>query len=128
MSKVFLGETRPDAITRVQELLGPMTTRPIAEKTFWALAEKGKITLDRVTGAYLMEEEVEQPELKNEAKTQVQKQGHSYIVNRNHFRRARIAWMWKARQASVFSPSLLAAGVTLDDDGYSSPDDDSEDE
>lgn len=120
--KVFLGETRPDAISRVQELLGPATTRPVAEKTFWALAKKGQITMDQRTGAYLMESEIEQPELRQEAEhtstiqSRPNQPGQHYSISRHNFRRARIAWMWKARQASVFSPTLASAGVDLNDD------------
>lgn len=114
--RILLGETRRDAISRVQEQLGPATSRPLAEKTFWELARKGRISMDKITGDYLIEADAE-AEVKTTAEGIVsaensQKRGINYNVNRSHFHRARVAWQWKARQ-TAFAPSLQGAGVQL---------------
>jgi len=110
MTKILLGETRREAISRVQELLGPATSRPLAEQTFWALAKRGKITMDQNDGTYLIEADIPDEQIKDVA-TQVnttmeRSKGIHYQVNRNHFHRARVAWQWKSKIASVMSPSL----------------------
>ncbi len=107
--RILLGETRRDAISRVQERLGPATSRPLAEKTFWALARKGVITMDPCDGTYLIEAAIEDADIQDTAQVQMKaetRHGVQYNVNRNHFHRARVAWNWKAHQASIFSPSL----------------------
>ena len=63
----ILGENRREAISAVQEKLGPLTSRPIAEDTFWELAKQKKITLSEA-GQYLMEDDVTDEKLRNTAK------------------------------------------------------------
>lgn len=117
--RILLGETRRDAISRVQQKLGPATSRPLAEKTFWALARKGHISMDPATGDYLIEALIDDPDIRTTAEHIVQSEhrhGFSYNVNRNHFHRARVAWQWKAKQATVFSPSMNFFDEPSDDD------------
>jgi hypothetical protein len=116
---ILLGDTRREAINRVQERLGPATSRPLAEQTFWALAKRGQITMDPSDGTYLIEAELEDESIKDVAtavqKTQTQQRGVQYNVNRNHFHRARVAYKWSAKASSVMSPSLQGS------EGYHHP-------
>jgi len=65
--KSILGETRREAINRIQERLGPATSRPIAENTFWELAREKKITINEA-GEYLIEDEVTDDSMRDTAK------------------------------------------------------------
>jgi len=65
--KIVLGETRREAINRIQERLGPNTSRPIAESTFWELASEKKITLSE-SGEYLIEDDITDEGMRDTAK------------------------------------------------------------
>jgi len=112
MSKVFLGETRREAINAVQERLGPLTPRPVAEKTFWTLGRRGIITL--ADEGYLIEEEITDSDLRQTAKQDIlvqQKADHragqqrGFTISHANFKKARIGSMWKA-SSSALAPSL----------------------
>lgn len=66
--RIVIGENRRDAISTIQRKLGPLTSRPIAENTFWELAKEKKITLNE-EGQYLMEDESEEGLRKTAKKT-----------------------------------------------------------
>jgi hypothetical protein len=123
--KILLGETRREAINRLQERLGPMTLRHLAEKTFWELAKKGIITKNQ-DGAYLIKTiSNEVPLLREAALTtmsaedsQNSKQQRSrsnmrhFMVNNQNFHQARISTKFQSinrRLASFLSPDLMSS-------------------
>lgn len=82
--KIVLGETRREAINRIQERLGPNTSRPIAENTFWELAAEKKITLSE-SGEYLIEDDITDDGMRDTAKktiTRSQKVGPRKAIKR----------------------------------------------
>jgi hypothetical protein len=125
--RIPLGETRPEAISRVQERLGPAASRPLAEQTFWSLARKGKITMDQITGSYLIEAEIDDNSLKQEATQTIQQATQTqtrmnrsrgirgFTLNHNNMHQARVSTTWKALSTSaksMFAPSSFKeAGV-----------------
>jgi hypothetical protein len=120
--RVLLGESRREAITRVQERLGPATSRPLAEQTFWALAKKGQITMDK-EGVYLIEADLEDSDMRDTAKDTIKQQqtmnrprmrtnARHFQMNHNSMHQARVSTSWKAAMSSMktsFSPSLSGA-------------------
>jgi len=82
--KIILGETRREAINRIQERLGPNTSRPIAENTFWELAAEKKIILSE-SGEYLIEDDITDDGMRDTAKktiTRSQKVGPRKSIKR----------------------------------------------
>jgi hypothetical protein len=126
--RIPLGETRREAISRVQERLGPATSRPLAEQTFWALARKGKIVLDQDDGSYLIEASIDDAGLQQEATQTIQQATNQqsrmnrsrggmrhFAVNHKNFQHARVSTAWKANMSSLFAPTLEGA------EGYTAP-------
>jgi hypothetical protein len=134
MDKILLGETRSEAISRVQERLGPATSRPLAEKTFWALAKKGVITMDPVDATYLIETDIEDSSIKDAAMKQLDQQSQTshrrpgmraFQANHNSMHKARVSTSWNPKAAynsmkTVFAPDLQAAegyqNLSVDDE------------
>ena len=111
----ILGETRREAINRVQEILGPATSRPLAELTFWDLAKDRKITMDE-DGLYLMEDMSESDMRDSAVKSITNQNVRHFQVTRNHMTRARVAYKWSAKMSSLktaLAPDLESA------EGYS---------
>src|ERR1700749_1420541 len=114
MERILLGETRREAISRVQERLGPATSRPLAEQTFWALARKGKIIMSPDDGSYLIEAEIDDGDLKQEATQtidQATKQQsrtnmnrsrgmRHFMVHHNNMPQARVSTAWQSKMGS----------------------------
>jgi hypothetical protein len=115
VEKISLGETRRDAIDRVQERLGPVTPRPLAEQTFWSLAKQGKITMTEA-GVYLIEANVNDEDLRQEATqsiTAATQESRSrsrgsmrhFVLNHNSMHKARVGSSWHPINKTVFAPS-----------------------
>ena len=112
-NRIPLGESRREAISRVQERLGPATSRPLAEQTFWALAQKKKITMND-DGMYLIEAGIDDTALRAEATDQMQQQQKTerrprrgmlrFNVNHQNTKNARVSTTWKA--SSIYAPTL----------------------
>jgi hypothetical protein len=122
--RVPLGETRREAISRVQERLGSAASRPLAEQTFWALAKKGKITMDN-EGAYLIEADIDDKSLRDTATDTIQQVNQQqtkmnrsrgvrnmrhFSVNHKNMHQARVSTVWRSASAkTMFAPSLAGA-------------------
>jgi hypothetical protein len=134
MSQILLGETRREAINRVQERLGPVASRPLAEQTFWALAKKGKITMDPQNGSYLIEAELDDESIKQEATQSIEQatkqqnrfmrsRGNHFTLNHKSMHQARVSTSWHPSTTSAHLKAMISAlsPVYSQDD---SPDDD----
>ncbi len=124
MEKKLLGETRRDAINSLQDQLGPVTPRPLAEQTFWKLARQGKITLDE-NGHYLIEADVTEKSMRdtaldtvnqeenNRSRARVRSSVRHFNINHKNMHQARISTSWKAKMMSSmktsFAPTLSGA-------------------
>jgi len=121
--RIPLGESRREAISRVQERLGPATSRPLAEQTFWALAQKKKITMND-DGVYLIEAGIDDSALRAEATDQMQQQQKQerrphrgllrFNVNHQNTKNARVGTTWKA--SSMYAPTLIDAESYISED------------
>ena len=126
MDRIPLGETKAEAISRVQERLGPATSRPLAEQTFWSLARSKQITRDD-NGVYLIEASVDDDSMRQTAKQHLQmsqkpRGGMKHFkISHHNMVKARVSTHWKAALNSMknaFAPDLSSS------EGYKPPEDD----
>ena len=114
---IILGENRREAINRVQERLGSVTPRTVAEQTFRTLVKKGIIT--ETANGFMISEDVTDQNMRDQATadihTAADKRAQStsnlrhFAVSQHNFKRARIANSWSQQMADVFAPTLMAA-------------------
>ena len=125
-NRIPLGESRREAISRVQERLGPATSRPLAEQTFWALAQKKKITMND-DGMYLIEAGIDDTALRAEATDQMQQQQKierrprrgmlRFNVNHQNTTNARVGTTWKSSSMhSMYAPTFNDAECQIQED------------
>jgi hypothetical protein len=120
----LLGENRREAINRLQETLGPVTPRPLAEQTFAIMVKDGRIVEDN--GSFLIEEDVTAADMRKTATAHVIRSGernrgglHHFNISSHNFVKARISNSWSAAMAMVFAPSLndsLSKSINPDED------------
>ena len=118
--KELLGETRSEAITRIQERLGTATSRPLAEKTFWELAKTKKITMND-DGHYLIEA-VSDESMRDTAIAQFNQQNTTqkrsrggikhFTIDHHNMKKARVSTTWKPQNSSKISSSIKSTMST----------------
>jgi hypothetical protein len=115
---LFMGKTRAEAIDWVQETLGPVTPRNIAEDTFTGLIAEGVVAFDEV--GLILTEDMDEEELRMRARNSIirganqqagrRRAGGPTKHNRAHHRHNRVT------DSTPYTPPNFADDEECDDE------------